>query len=83
MAGAKISDVTFENITTSIEAGTRTPGSAYGLLIGNLQKDTVLENVQIVSSKLQISAQCYWGTNEYAIGLICGAGCGVILKRKK
>ena len=74
MAGAKISNVTFENITTSIEAGTRTPGSAYGLLIGNLQKDTVLENVQIVSSKLQISAQCFWGTSDYGIGLICGIG---------
>ena len=72
--GAKISNVTFENITVSIEAGTRTPASAFGLLAATIHAGAKLENVKIISSKLQISSDCFWGTSDYAIGLICGVG---------
>ena len=71
---AKISDVTFENITASIEAGTRTPGASFGLLAASIHSSAKLENVKIISSKLEISSKCYWGTSDYAIGLICGVG---------
>ena len=74
MKGAKISDVTFENITVSIDAGTRTPGSAFGLFAGNISKDAKLENVKITSGKLQISGDCFWGNSDYSIGLLCGMG---------
>lgn len=72
--GAAISNVTFENITVSIEAGTRTPGSAFGLFAASVHAGAKLENVKILSSKLQISSECFWGTSDYSIGLICGVG---------
>jgi hypothetical protein len=72
--GAAISNVTFENITVSIEAGTRTPGSAFGLFAASVHAGAKLENVKILSSKLLISSECFWGTSDYSIGLICGVG---------
>jgi len=34
----------------------------------------LLENLQILSSKLQIDSGCYFGTDDYTIGLLCGMG---------
>lgn len=75
MSGCKISDVTFENITLIISRGARTPGSSFGLLAGNVNPGTELENVKITSGTIQIDADnCFWATDDFSIGLLCGVG---------
>ena len=34
----------------------------------------MLSKVQILSSKLQIDSSCYFGVEDYSIGLVCGMG---------
>lgn len=70
---AKISNLTFENVTFVV-TGTRVVGASYGLLAGNISKDAVLDNVGIVSSRIQIKTPCYFGVDDYSIGLVCGMG---------
>ena len=75
MAGSVIKDVTFENITLKITRGARTPGSFFGLLAGSVNATAELTNVQITSGTIQIDADnCYWATDDFAIGLLCGLG---------
>ncbi len=71
---ANISDLTFENVTFTIEKGTRVVGTSYGLLAGTISNEAVLSNVKISKSVLQISTKCYFGVADYAIGLVCGMG---------
>ena len=71
---AKISNVTFENVTLSIEAGTRTGNARFGLLAGTVNAGAQLENVQFTNGKIVISSKCYWGSDDVALGLICGVG---------
>ena len=71
---AKLSDLTFENVTFTIKAGTRVVGTSFGLLAGTISGDAVLENINIAASKLQIDSSCYFGVDEYVIGLVCGMG---------
>ena len=71
---AKLVDVTFENITFTIKAGTRVVGTNFGLLAGTISGDCVLEGVEVLSSCLQIDSACYFGVDEYAVGLVCGMG---------
>ena len=71
---AKLSDLTFENVTFTIKAGTRVVGTSFGLLTGTISGDAVLENINIAASKLQIDSSCYFGVDEYVIGLVCGMG---------
>lgn len=71
---AVISDVTFENVSFTIEAGTRVAGTSYGLLAGTLSAGATLDNVKIVDSALQIDSACYFGVDDYVIGLVCGMG---------
>ncbi len=72
---AKLQDVTFENVTFTIQAGTRTAGSSFGLLAGTISADALLENVQILNSVLQINAEkAYFGTPDFAVGKLCGVG---------
>ncbi len=74
-AGSKITDVTFENITFTIEAGTRTAGTTFGLLAGTISADAQIANVKILNSTLQVDAgEVYFGTDDYAIGKVCGVG---------
>jgi len=75
---AKLSDVAFENVTFTLKAGTRVAGTSYGLLAGSLSAQAVLENVTVLSSKLQIDSKCYFGTEDYVIGLVSGSGNGGI-----
>ena len=75
MAEAVIQDVTFENVTLKITRGARTPGSFFGLLAGSINASATLTNVQITNSTIQIDADnCYWATDDFAIGLLCGLG---------
>lgn len=71
---AQISDLTFDNVTFTIKSGTRVAGASFGLLSGTVSSGAVLEDLQIQNSVLQIDASCYFGTDDYVIGLVCGMG---------
>ncbi len=75
---ATLTDLTFQNVTFTIKSGTRVAGTAYGLLAGMAAEKTKLSNVHILSSTLQIDSGCYFGTDDYAIGLVCGMGDPVV-----
>ena len=72
--GAEITDLTLENVTFTIKSGTRVAGTCYGLFAGVISGDTTVENVTILSSTLQIDSNCYFGADDYSIGLLCGMG---------
>lgn len=71
---ANISDLNFENITFTIKAGTRKVGTSYGLFAGALSGSATISNVNILNSHLQIDSSCYFGVDDYSIGLVCGMG---------
>ncbi len=71
---ANISDVNFENITFTIKAGTRKVGTSYGLFAGTLSDKATINGVNILNSHLQIDSSCYFGVDDYSIGLVCGMG---------
>lgn len=71
---AHITDLTFENVTFMIKSGTRVVGTSYGVLAGTISNEAVLNNVKILSSALQINSSCYFGVDDYSIGLVCGMG---------
>ena len=71
---ANISDVTFENVNFTIQAGTRVAGTSYGLLAGTISDTAQISNLKILSSTLKIDSKCYFGVTDYTIGLVCGMG---------
>ncbi len=71
---ANISDLTFENVTFTIKAGTIASSANYGVLAGTVSEVANITDVSILSSKLQIDSGCYFGTDDYSIGLVCGMG---------
>ena len=71
---ASITDLTLENVTFTIEKGTRVTGASFGLLAGTISKDAALNGVAIKNSTLQIDSGCYFGVTDYSIGLVCGMG---------
>lgn len=71
---AQIKDVIFENISFTIQAGTRVAGTSYGLFAGTISDGATIENVAITNSTLYIDSQCYFGVTDYSIGLVCGMG---------
>ena len=71
---ASIENVAFRNIAFTIKAGTRVSGASYGLFAGTISDGAQIQNVSILDSQLQIHSDCYFGTNDYAIGLVCGMG---------
>lgn len=74
METAVLRDLTLENVTFTIQAGTRVSGASYGLLAGTVSGDALLENVTVTDSTLLIDSGCYFGTDDYTIGLVCGLG---------
>ncbi len=70
---AVIKDLTFENSCFTIQAGTRVPAN-YGLLAGTVSANATVENVNIVGGAIQIDSSCYFGVDDYSIGLVCGSG---------
>lgn len=77
--GAQIKDLTFENVTLTIEAGTRLAGTSYGLFAGTIADTAVLDRVSVKNGVLAIDSACYFGTTDYTIGLVCGMGDGNVL----
>lgn len=71
---AKISDLNFENVSFTIKNGTRVAGTSYGLFAGTISKDAEINNVKIFNSTLKIDSSCYFGVDDYSIGLVCGMG---------
>ncbi len=72
--GSSITDLKLENVTFTIKAGTRVAGTTYGLFAGSISGETTIENVTIAGSTLQIDSNCYFGVDDYTIGLLCGMG---------
>ncbi len=71
---AEISDLHLQNISFTIKAGTRVVGTNYGLLAGSISAEAKLTGITIADSCLYVDSDCYFGTDEYAIGLVCGSG---------
>ncbi|MBQ8518612.1 MAG: hypothetical protein IJ455_03265 [Agathobacter sp.] len=71
---ASITDLTFENVTFTIEKGTRVTGTAYGLFAGTIDDEATISNVNITNGVIQIDSNCYFGASDYSIGLVCGSG---------
>ena len=71
---AAITDLTLNNVTFTIKAGTRVAGTSYGLLAGAISADATISGLTIVNSTLAVNSGCYFGTEDYVIGLISGMG---------
>ena len=71
---ANITDLKLDNVTFTIKSGTRVAGTCYGLFAGNISSDATISGVTIENSTLQVDSGCYFGADDYAIGLICGMG---------
>lgn len=71
---AVISDISFENVTFTIKSGTRVVGTSYGVFAGTISPSATLTNVSLKGSTMQIDSSCYFGVDDYTIGLVCGMG---------
>jgi len=71
---AEITDLTFENVTFTLKAGTRVTGASFGLFAGSISKDAKVSGVNILDSSLQVDFSCYFGASDYSIGLVCCMG---------
>ena len=69
---AIIHDVTFADVTYTIQSGSRMQGAAFGLLAGSVSSMADISGVSI-SGQLLISENCY-PQESYVIGLLCGSG---------
>lgn len=71
---AVISDLKFENVNFTIKSGTRKVGTSYGLFAGSISDSAQISGVSILNSSLFIDSSCYFGVDDYSIGLVCGMG---------
>ncbi len=71
---ANISDITFDNVNFIIKAGTRVVGTSYGVFAGTISSNASINNVSILNSTLSIDSACYFGVDDYSVGLVCGMG---------
>lgn len=71
---AVLKDLTLDHVTFTIAGGTRVTGASFGLLAGTISESAAIENVTVANSTLQIDSNCYFGVDDYAIGLVCGMG---------
>ena len=49
-------------------------GTSYGLFAGTISDAATISNVKISNGTLQIDSDCYFGVDDYSIGLLCGMG---------
>ena len=71
---AKIADLTFDNVSFTIKAGTRMVGTSFGLFAGTISNDANITGIKVLNSKMMINSNCYFGVDDYSIGLLCGMG---------
>ncbi len=69
-ASAVIKDVTFENITYNMNAGSLKTGASFGLFAGTIAEGAAFENVA-VSGTFNLKSTIYPDT-QYSIGKLCG-----------
>ena len=69
---AVIQNITFENITFNIGAGSRKQGDSFGLLAGSISEEATLGNVT-VGGRINIGKDVI-ATDGYMIGLLFGTG---------
>lgn len=79
---ASIHNVVFDHASFTVEAGTRVKGTSFGLLAGTISEGAVLEEVTVVDSTLKIDSGCYFGVDDYSIGLVCGMGNDAMIDSK-
>ena len=72
--GSLLNNVTFENVTMTVNAGTRMTGASFGLLSGTVSADARVFGVRITSGKIVIGDRCNFANEDYAFGLVCGNG---------
>ena len=73
-ADATLTDLTFDNITFTLQSGTRVTSPAFGVLAGTIAAEATLTEVT-VKGTLQIDSACSTTLkSDCAIGLVCGAG---------
>lgn len=73
-ADARLTDVHFDNVKFTVKNGSRVPGTCYGLLAGTVSAPEACAGITISNSMLLIDSGCFFGTDDYAIGLVCGKG---------
>ena len=71
---AAVTDLTLNNVTFTIKAGARMVGTSFGMLTGSLSGSANLTGLVINDSRVLIDSGCYFGVDDYAIGLLCGMG---------
>lgn len=71
---ASVTDAHFQSVTFTIKSGTRVAGASFGLFAGSISDDADVSGVTIADSKILIDSSCYFGTDDYVIGLVCGMG---------
>ena len=71
---ASITDLRLENVTFTIKSGSRVSGANFGLFAGSVSEQAVLTGVSVHNSTLKIDSSCYFSTDDYSIGLVCGMG---------
>ncbi len=71
---AKITDLTFENVTFTVKKGVRVTGASIGLLAGSISSNATVSNLRVINGTLQVDAGCYFPNDDYVIGKICGTG---------
>jgi hypothetical protein len=69
MPTAKLENVTFDNVTYSLNAATRFVGGQFGLFAGSIDSSAKLENVK-VKGELHIG-NVYSNYSYYQVGLLC------------
>ncbi len=70
--GSAVRNVTFENVTYRLTAGSNKQGATFGTFVGQLRKGAVLENVTF-NGTLEIGAGC-WPQSIYDVNILVGSG---------
>ncbi len=71
---ATITDICFETASITIKKGIRSAGSSYGTFAGTVADGAEISGVSFKNSVLSIDTGCYFGTEDYTVGLVCGTG---------
>ncbi|MBQ3081040.1 MAG: hypothetical protein IJC49_01140 [Clostridia bacterium] len=72
--GAEVTGVTFENAKFTVKKGIRTAGSSYGLFAGSVSEKATVKDVVFKDSVLEIDSGCFFATDDYSLGTVCGTG---------
>jgi len=71
---ASVTDVTFENVTFTIDEGSTVMGANFGLFAGSISEGAEITNVVLKNCTMAIDSECYFDKPDYSIGLVCGMG---------